>query len=97
MRLLIATISLLLLPMTANAEGWYAGVAGGSTDLDTGVTAVTGATLDETGSGISWFIGKDIDEIDAIFLSHVALPYLQVYWIKPVRKADNEITDTLAH
>ena len=62
MRLLIATISLLLLPMTANAEGWYAGVAGGSTDIDTGVTAVTGATLDETGSGISWFIGKDIDE-----------------------------------
>jgi hypothetical protein len=48
--------------MTANAEGWYAGVAGGSTDIDTGVTAVTGAALDETGSGISWFIGKDIDE-----------------------------------
>jgi hypothetical protein len=62
MKQLIATISLLLLPMTAYAEGWYAGIAGGSTDIDTGVTAVVGATLDETGSGTSFFIGKDIEE-----------------------------------
>ena len=42
MKHLIATISLLLLPMTASADGWYAGIAGGSTNVDTGVTAVVG-------------------------------------------------------
>lgn len=62
MKKLIATISFLLLPITANAEGWYAGIAGGSTDIDTGVSAVSGATLDETGSGTSFFIGKDIEK-----------------------------------
>lgn len=62
MKKLVATISFLLLPITANAEGWYAGIAGGSTDIDTGVSAVSGATLDETGSGTSFFIGKDIEK-----------------------------------
>ena len=62
MKRLIATVTLLLLPITANAEGWYAGIAGGSTDIETGVTDVSGATLDETGTGISYFIGKEINE-----------------------------------
>ncbi len=73
MKRLIGTITLLLLPMTANAEGtakegtakdggWYAGIAGGSTDIETGITAVSGATLDETGTGISFFFGKEINE-----------------------------------
>ena len=62
MKHLIATISLLLLPMTASADGWYAGIAGGSTNVDTGITAVVGATLDETGTGTSVFIGKEVNE-----------------------------------
>ena len=62
MKHLIATISLLLLPMTASADGWYAGIAGGSTNVDTGITAVNGATLDETGTGTSVFIGKEVNE-----------------------------------
>ena len=62
MKHLIATISLLLLPMTASADGWYAGIAGGSTNVDTGITEVVGATLDETGTGTSVFIGKEVNE-----------------------------------
>ena len=53
MKHLIGTIFLLLLPMTASADGCYAGIAGGSTNVDTGITAVVGATLDETGTGTS--------------------------------------------
>lgn len=62
MKQLIATISLLLLPMTANAEEWYAGIAGGSTNLDFGITDVVGATADKTGTGASVFIGKQVNE-----------------------------------
>ncbi len=62
MKKLFTTVAMLLLPLTANAEGWYGGVAGGSASVDTGVTAVSGATLDETGTGTSLFIGKEIDK-----------------------------------
>ena len=63
---LVTAIALLMFPMTANANGWYAGIAGGNTNSDYGFTNIVGATLDETGTGVSIFIGKEVNEQIAI-------------------------------
>jgi OOP family OmpA-OmpF porin len=47
---------------SAKADGLYAGFLTGSTNIDSGVTAVNGATLDEDGSANSFFFGKKINE-----------------------------------
>lgn len=62
MKKLVTTMALLFLPINANADGWYAGIAAGSASIDTGITAVVGATLDETGTGTSVFVGKEVSE-----------------------------------
>ena len=47
---------------SAKADGFYGGFLTGSTNIDSGVTAVNGATLDEDGSANSFFFGKKINE-----------------------------------
>ena len=47
---------------SAKADGFYGGFLTGSTNIDSGVTAVNGATLDEDGSASSFFFGKKINE-----------------------------------
>ena len=47
---------------SAKADGFYVGFLTGSTNIDSGVTAVNGATLDEDGSASSFFFGKKINE-----------------------------------
>jgi len=51
-----------LIPSVASAEGFYVGALYGSTTIDTGVSAVSGATLDEDGTGSSFFIGSEMNE-----------------------------------
>ena len=46
---------------SVKADGFYGGFLAGSTNIDSGVTAVNGATLDEDGSASSFFLGKKID------------------------------------
>ena len=46
----------------AIADSWYVGGAFGSTNIDTGVSAVSGATLDEEDTGSSFFIGSKMSE-----------------------------------
>jgi len=45
----------------SNSDGIYGGFSAGSTNIDSGVTAVSGASLDEDGSASSFFIGKKIN------------------------------------
>ena len=47
---------------SAKADGFYVGFLTGSTNIDSGVTAVNGATLDEDGSASSFFFGKKINK-----------------------------------
>jgi len=63
------TILFLLLAFastSANAEGMYIGMLAGTTKIDTGVSAVSGARLDETGTGTSFFIGNDYNDQFAV-------------------------------
>ena len=55
--LLIGTVS-----NAAFAEDWYAGGTFGKTTVDTGISAVSGATLDEDDTGSSFFIGTKLDD-----------------------------------
>ena len=43
------------------AENFYIGITSGQTDVDTGITEIVGSTLDEDGTGNSFFIGKKIN------------------------------------
>ena len=49
-------------PFSVKADGFYGGFLTGSTNIDSGVTAINGATLDEDGSANSFFFGKKINE-----------------------------------
>ena len=53
--------SLIIFSVSAKAEGFYVGFLTGSSNIDSGVTAVNGATLDEDGSASSFFFGKRIN------------------------------------
>ena len=63
-QLLLLSTALLTGTMSnvANADDWYVGGAFGSTAIDTGVSAVSGATLDEEDTGSSFFIGTKMSE-----------------------------------
>ena len=61
MKTILMFTSLIILSFSAKAEGFYGGFLAGSTNIDTGVTAVNGATLDEDGSASSFFFGKKIN------------------------------------
>lgn len=61
--------AILLAGMTSNAaiaEDWYVGGAFGNTTIDTAVSAVSGATLDEDDTGSSFFVGSRMDETFSI-------------------------------
>ena len=62
MKKLILTVTALLIPSFASAEGLYVGALYGSTTIDTGVDTVVGATLDEDDAGYAFVIGNEIDE-----------------------------------
>ena len=61
MKIIIMFVSLIIFSFSAKADGFYAGVLAGSTNIDSGVTAVNGAILDEDGSASSFFFGKKIN------------------------------------
>ena len=61
MKIILMFFSLIIFSVSAKAEGFYVGFLTGSSNIDSGVTAVNGATLDEDGSASSFFFGKRIN------------------------------------
>ena len=62
MQKLLITSFLIFSSFAAHADGFYGGILMGQTAIDTGVSAVSGATLDEDGTGTSFFIGKEVND-----------------------------------
>ena len=60
MKLLITTLTMIVISFSSMAENFYIGITAGQTDVDTGITEIVGSTLDEDGTGNSFFIGKKI-------------------------------------
>lgn len=60
-KFIVAAIAAFI-PSVASAEGFYVGALYGSTTIDTDVSAVSGATLDEDDTGSSFFIGSEMNE-----------------------------------
>ena len=63
MKLLITTLTMIVISFSSMAENFYIGITAGQTDVDTGITEIVGSTLDEDGTGNSFFIGKKSLEI----------------------------------
>ena len=62
MKLLITTLTMIVISFSSMAENFYIGVSTGQTSFDTGVTAVVGSTLEEESNTNSFFIGKKINK-----------------------------------
>lgn len=60
MKLIITTLTMIVISFSSMAENFYIGITAGQTDVDTGITEIVGSTLDEDGNGNSFFIGKKI-------------------------------------
>ena len=61
MKLLITTLTMIVISFSSMAENFYIGITAGQTEVDTGITEIVGSTLDEDGTGNSFFIGKKIN------------------------------------
>ena len=62
MKILISVLTMIFFSFVAVAEGFYIGVSTGQVSFDTGITEVSGSTLDEESNTNSFFIGKKINK-----------------------------------
>ena len=62
MKILISAFAMIFFSFVAVAEGFYIGVSTGQVSFDTGITEVSGSTLDEESTSNSFLIGKKINK-----------------------------------
>ena len=62
MKILISAFTMIFISFVAVAEGFYIGFSTGQVNFDTGITEVSGSTLDEESNSNSFFIGKKINK-----------------------------------
>ena len=66
MKILISAFTMIFISFVAVAEGFYIGFSTGQVSFDTGITEVSGSTLDEESTSNSFFIGKKINKYISI-------------------------------
>ena len=62
MKILISAFTMIFISFAAVAEGFYIGFSTGQVSFDTGITEVSGSTLDEESTSNSFLIGKKINK-----------------------------------
>ena len=62
MKILISAFTMIFISFVTVAEGFYIGFSTGQVNFDTGITEVSGSTLDEESNSNSFFIGKKINK-----------------------------------
>ena len=62
MKILISAFTMIFISFVAVAEGFYIGFSTGQVSFDTGITEVSGSTLDEESTSNSFFIGRKINK-----------------------------------
>ncbi len=66
MRRILFGLLIAALPATANAEGFYVGILGGASVVDTGISESSATTLDDEDTGVSVFAGREFGETYAV-------------------------------
>ena len=62
MKILISAFTMIFISFAAVAKGFYIGFSTGQVSFDTGITEVSGSTLDEESTSNSFLIGKKINK-----------------------------------